>query len=149
MKPRVDFYVVSNPEPGAGVLRTACRLAEIAWTNGHRVIVLGGSDGEIRQLDELMWTFRQDAFVPHIQVHGDPDSSPDAMQTPIWLCTESLPTHVEGVLVNLTDGVPERFTEFQRVAEIIDRGSDAARETGRQRFRYYRSQECEVHSHDL
>jgi DNA polymerase-3 subunit chi len=149
---RVDFYVVADSGADTDTderARTACRLAERAWKAGHRVFVLSGNAQAARQLDELMWTFRQNSFVPHTLVEG-PEASTglDLDATPVWLGSNSVPDVANDVLINLTDDVPLTYARFNRVAEIIA-GGDDTRAAGRTRFRFYREHDCDVHTHNL
>jgi DNA polymerase-3 subunit chi len=52
------------------------------------------------------------------------------------------------VLINLAGSVPEFFSRYQRVAELVD-GNEQRRTQGRERFRFYRDKGCELHTHQL
>ena len=60
---QVDFYVLSGETPSPEQL--ACRLAMMAWEQGHRVSVRTESGQEVRALDELMWEIPSGRFLPH------------------------------------------------------------------------------------
>ena len=52
------------------------------------------------------------------------------------------------VLINLADEVPDFFSRYARVAEIVD--ADAIRrEKGRERFRFYRDRGYQLQTHQL
>ena len=51
------------PTQSAG--EVVCRLAMMAWEQGHKVLVRTGSEDEARQLDELMWDYPPGRFLPH------------------------------------------------------------------------------------
>ena len=61
---RIDFYL-----PGAGArdnrFGLACRLADKAYHQGRRVYLHAASAEQARHLDRLLWTFRDQSFVPH------------------------------------------------------------------------------------
>ena len=141
MPGQVDFYV--RPDAGPDALeRFACRLAEIAWRRGHRVFVLAPSDTAARRLDDLLWTFRDESFVPHRRLGGGdpPVSEPVVVGTPgEW----SGPLDV---LLNLTPEVPGEAARAGRIAEIVPAGG-AGRDAGRQRFREYRKRGYEIRTH--
>ncbi|MEZ5578324.1 MAG: DNA polymerase III subunit chi [Candidatus Competibacteraceae bacterium] len=44
---------------------SACRLADKAYGLGHTVYLFTASEARAAALDDLLWTFRQDSFVPH------------------------------------------------------------------------------------
>ena len=124
---RIDFYVLEDDDPRQR-LQTACRLIHKAFGLGHRVHVHTGSPGLSRQLDELLWTFRDTAFVPHEVEGGDPDC-------PVQICHEREPASAGEILVNLDDEVPLFFSRFERVAEIVNQ-EPGIRDAGRQRYRF-------------
>jgi DNA polymerase-3 subunit chi len=62
--PRIDFYVLpDHQEKGRSLL--ACRLADKAYSLGHTVYLFASSEARAAALDDLLWTFRQDSFIPH------------------------------------------------------------------------------------
>ena len=130
---RVDFYVASDE-----VARVACRLAEKAWKLGHKVYVHASDPTEAQRLVELMWTFRDVAFVPH-------SLSDDA---PVRIGHAAPPDGFDDLLLNLADEVPAFFSKFERVAEIVG-GDDAAKANARERFRFYRDRGYELETHQV
>ena len=141
MPGQVDFYVRTGASSEALEL-FACRLVEIAWKRGHEVLVLADSDAAARRLDNLLWTFTEESFVPHRRIGaGDPPAS-----EPVLVATPGIRDGNLDVLVNLTPTVPEESARAARVAEIVpDRG--AARDAGRRRFREYRDRGFELKTH--
>ena len=142
MAGEVDFYVRSDSGSDA-IERFACRLVEKIWQRGRGVLVLTPSDAAARQFDDLLWTFRDDSFVPHRRFGaGDPPTSaPEvAISTPgVW-------SGELDVLLNLTPTVPEEAARAARIAEIVaDNGAE--RDAGRQRFREYRDRGFEIKTH--
>lgn len=141
---RISFYVLATEEP-AGRLAYACRLIEKAYKLQHRVHVIAGDDESARTLDNLLWTFRQGSFVPHVlwnRRDAPTGSAPVTIATP-----EQEPPEAD-LLLNLADEVPACFGRFARVAEVID-GQAACRQAGRQRHRYYRQQGLEPETHEV
>ena len=61
---RIDFYVLPATDVGARLYFT-CRLTEKVYGMQHRIHAHMGSSGQARELDELLWTFRQGSFLPH------------------------------------------------------------------------------------
>lgn len=140
--PRVDFYVLAEAD-GESRLRLACRLAEKAFSPEQRVFVLASSSEEARQLDELLWTFRDRSFVPHALV-----DAPDADLMPVLIGTDPAAVEQADVLINLGAGVPAGYERFGRIVEPLD-GDRERRQQGRERFRYYRERGDTPQSHDV
>ncbi len=132
---RIDFYVLESTAPSAR-LNFVCRLCEKAYLAGHRVFLLTRSKAQSGELDKLLWTFRDDAFVPHQQTES---GQPAAAAIIIGNELPGSDANDSGtdVLINLQDTVPAMAERFQRVAEVID-GSEQVRGAGRKRFSDYK-----------
>lgn len=141
--PQVDFYIIAG-DSGDSASVVACRLTEKAWRLGHRVYIHTDSEAEVRHLDTLLWTFREQSFVPH-----EPYAPEAERETPVLIgCDPEGPPGRGEVLVNLSPQVPGFYNRFARVADVVA-GDGAARSAGRARFRQYRDQGNAMHTHDL
>ena len=140
--PRIDFYVLpDHQEKGLALL--ACRLADKAYSLGHTVYLFASSDARAAALDDLLWTFRQDSFIPHERypLMGAEDS-------PILIGT-ALPAEVVAqVLINCTNILPKGFERFERVMELVDQHPDVLAQS-RARFKQYRERGCVPETHKL
>jgi DNA polymerase-3 subunit chi len=142
--PRVDFYVTKENAPQF-VLRTACRIAEKAFTAGHRIHIHMNNENDCEKLDALLWTFRDRSFIPH-------EVSPVPIKDcPITISSEKSSEMTSGhvdMLVNVSDKIPENFKQFQRIAEIIGNQSESIH-AGRERYRFYREQGLDPQHHEV
>jgi DNA polymerase III subunit chi len=140
---RVDFYVLSAKAVDAR-LTTVCRVSEKAWRQGFKVMICTGDAKQAESMDRMLWTFRDDSFVPHERwSEGDQDAS----QAPILITCGSAPPQVADVWVNL-GRTPLAIEGRNRIAEIV--GTDAeAKQMARDRYRHYRQLNCELHTHEL
>ena len=143
MSARVDFYVLETSDAD-GVSRTACRLAEKALRLGHRVFVHTPCEDDARRLDTLLWTFRQDSFVPHGLAHGA-DPAPE----PVLIGDGREPEGDVDVLINLTNDVPSCADRSRRIAEIVASADGVARAAGRARYRRYQDRGYAIETHHL
>ena len=139
---RVDFYILAERSRGDRFLLT-CRLLEKIHGQGRRVYVNTAGDAEGRHLDRLLWTYRQQSFLPHGLV-----GEADPHLNPILIGWEPPPEEEHDVLVNLAAQVPSFFSRFERVAEPIDR-EPAVRQAGRDRYRFYRDRGYPLETHDI
>lgn len=141
---RVDFYILQGE---ASREMMACRLCEKAWQQGLPVFVLAQSAGHARQVDDLLWTFNDGGFLPHQLVDEKPVIIDDKPVTTIgWQTPPAGTTHP--VLINLSETIPEGYTQFDRIAEIVNQ-EDSVKLAGRKRFAQYRSDNCDLHYHEL
>jgi DNA polymerase-3 subunit chi len=141
-RPRVDFYVVADEAPGAATV-TACRLAEKAWHAGHRVYLHAPSAEAVARIDDALWTFRPDSFVPHGRY---PEQAGEDL--PVLAGCGGDPGGFGDVLINLSAEVPEFHRRFARVLEVVS-ADPAARSAGRGRFRFYQQEGYPLHTHDV
>ena len=140
--PRIDFYVLPDQRDNGRAL-LACRLADKAYNLGHTVYLLAASEAQAAALDDLLWTFRQDSFIPHERypLAGE-ESSP-------VLVGAVLPAEFDAqVLINFTDRLPEGFERFERVVELVDSHPEVLAKS-RERFRQYRERGLTPETHKL
>lgn len=143
---QVDFYIL-KPTAEREWLRTACRLAEKAWHKGHRIFIHTDSKETARSLDEMLWTYRQDSFVPHA-LYGDRLNVDAESLEPVLVGDGSAEPADIDVLINLSEAVPSFVDKSARVAEIVA-GGESARRAGRIRYRDYRDRGFPIRQHDL
>jgi DNA polymerase-3 subunit chi len=138
----VDFYILAEADAAAR-LRFACRLAEKAYRLKHRVHLHAESAVAAAELDELLWTFRQGSFVPHeVTQAGQPSQSPVTIGH-----GHGQPPDAD-LLVNLATEVPAFAAGYSRVAEIVE-GAGRALQLGREHFRLYKANGCELVTHNI
>ena len=124
----------------------ACRLVEQVWKRGHAVLVLAESDAAARRLDDRLWTFRDESFVPHRRIDAGALPADRTMDAPVIVGTPGTWDGALDVLVNLTPDVPDEAARAARIAEVVpDRG--AGRDAGRRRYREYRDRGFEIRIH--
>jgi DNA polymerase-3 subunit chi len=124
----------------------ACRLVEKAYLRGLRVVVLSASAADAKALDDLLWTFNDQSFVPHRLCR---DEEPmNAEEAPVHLSTALDAASAADVLVNLSDRLPTGLERFARIAEIID-GDPERRRLGRERFKTYREHQLAPKTHQM
>lgn len=139
---QIDFYILQSGSDEARVF--ACRLAEKAFQNGHRIYLHTRSADEAHQVDQQLWTFRAGSFVPHALC--DQAGKPGA--APVMIGAAGAPADHNDVLINLTDEIPPDYARFARIAEVVA-GTDLSKSAARQRYRAYREAGCTVQSHQI
>ena len=141
---KVDFYPLGEPDRRARLV-TACRLAEKAYDQGLRVAVRTASAAETAEFDELLWTFSDRSFVPHVVWPTEPDV---VAATPVVVGSANLPPTHRDVLINLAPDAPADFSAYARICEVVG-GDEDARKAGRLRWRTYRDAGCVPEAHPL
>ncbi len=141
--PRVDFYIFADDGAKARYL-LACRIIDKVWQQVGRVFVSTEGLAESQVMDELLWCFREDSFLPHQCYQAG-----TAPVAPIVIGHEWWPEWQGGLLLNLAAVTPAHYECFQRIVELVPAGQAAAKQQARERYRYYRDLGCELHTHDL
>jgi DNA polymerase-3 subunit chi len=137
---RIDFYILKS-SPNREL--AACRLCEKAWQQGMQIYIQADSESQALQLDELLWTFRDGSFIPHCLT-----TDTAAAATPVIIGWNTEPQQTRQVLINLAQAVPPFYTQFERLAEIVNQ-EEGIKNAGRERFAFYRQQNHELHHHEI
>ena len=112
------------------------------------------NEADASKLDGMLWTFSQGSFIPHRLVGN---SSEPPFEEPVLIgrhdLAAALPSASEtnqkwDLMINLTAQVPEFFSRYDRVAELVD-ADPVRRENGRERFRFYRDRGYELTTHNI
>ncbi len=141
---RIDFYTLEPDSPGDRFL-LACRLVERVRAAGLRVLIHCPDSEQARHLDRLLWTFRQESFLPHGIVG---QAGLDLELTPILISHDGTPESEDQVLIDLAPEVPPFFSRFDRVCEPVDQ-DPTVRAAGRERFRFYRDRGYPLEHHQV
>ncbi|OHC20222.1 MAG: DNA polymerase III subunit chi [Pseudomonadales bacterium RIFCSPHIGHO2_02_FULL_60_43] len=127
--PRIEFYVLSTAVP-AERLRAACQLAMKAWRAGLPVFLRGSDAQQCSEVDELLWRFKAESFVPHSLYQDD-------AHAPVVIGQDEEPSIAQGVLINLGSTLSPQVERFSRVIEIVNQEPDLLTAC-RENFRSYR-----------
>ena len=133
---KIDFYLVKGDE-----LLFACRLIALIYRRGHKVHVQTPSIEYAKALDEKLWNYPEDAFIPHSLKEHQFDS-------PIKICTETDSPEHKDVFVNLSRSTPKFFSRFDRVAEVVPE-NELERSFARKAYAYYEERGYEVSYHKM
>ena len=139
---RVDFYILSTPAAGER-LQFACRLTEKIYKMGLTCFIATASPEMTTTLDQALWSFREQSFIPHACYSRD-----DTPTEPVLVSHTANALPPRDVLINLGVDLPADFAQFPRIAEIIVDDADA-KQNGRTRFRWYRDNGHDVQTHEI
>ena len=140
--PQIDFYVLQEQSTG-GRLKLACRIVEKAYRLGHRVYVRTGNSDDTNVLDDLLWTFSQNSFVPH-QLSTESGS----LDSPVVIGEHPPAAEGTDVVISVADDPVSNFTAYTRIVEIVGYEDDE-KASSRNRFRYYREHGMEPNTHQI
>ena len=139
---RIDFYLLNDTHPEAKWL-TACRLLEKAYLRKHQVFVYCSNQQDAEHIDELLWTFKPNSFIPHHLQGEGPEPAP-----PIQIGYAEEPRGFSDILCNLSATIPPFVARFQRIIEIVST-EEAAKEISREHFRQYKAMGILPNTHQI
>lgn len=139
--PRADFYLIDKPRFRAEPLLLVCELAKKAFAGEQPTLILARSHDQAEALDELLWAFDENAFIPH-QIAGDDDDT----ITAVLIVPPGTDVADRTLVINLRDVCAPGL--FERVLEVVP-ADEAERAGSRERWKTYKAAGFEVAKHDM
>lgn len=140
--PRADFYLIAKDRFKAEPLRLVCELARKAYDANLWTLVLARDAAQAEELDDLLWSFDDDAYIPH-QVAGTDDE--DEL-TPVLIAAPDVDAPLRPLVINLRDGAVDG--SFERVLEVVP-ADESSRGPLRERWTQYKARGLDVNKHDM
>jgi DNA polymerase-3 subunit chi len=140
--PRADFYLIGKPRFREQPLLLVCELARKAFAAGQSLLVLADSQAQADALDELLWEFDPDAYVPHQLAGVDEDDD----LSPVLIAAPQADPPMRPLVLNLRAAAVTGG--FERVLEVVP-ADESARGPLRQRWRAYQARGVEVNKFDM
>jgi len=138
---RADFYLIDKPRFRDDPLLLVCELVKKACAAEQPTLILARSREQADALDEKLWEFDEESFVPH-QLAGDED---DAI-TPVVIAVPGVAAADRPLVVNLRDECAPGA--YERVLEVVA-ADPVEREGSRVRWSEYKRRGFEVNKHDM
>lgn len=107
------------------------------------VLVFAPTGDRGSQLSQLLWAHPATSFTPHCR-----SADNLAAETPIVIAPSLHEPPHHGCLLNLSDDIPDGFSRFEQLIEIVsvEAGDRAA---GRERYRFYRERGYPMESREI
>lgn len=138
---RADFYLIAKERFREEPLLLVCELARKAHDNGLWTLVLTRDAEQAESLDELLWAFDEDAYIPH-QIAGDEEDE----LTPVLIATPDIDAPMRPLVINLRDECVQG--SFERVLEVVP-ADESARGPLRERWKQYQARGLELKKYDM
>lgn len=138
----VNFYL---HKAKAAVLDTTCLLLRHLWHAKETTYVYVPDASLAKTLDEVMWIFEPQAFVPHRLYE---DSNQGAAQAPIYIGTKEPPEALCSALINLSGRQVGAWHRFKKIYEIVAADEQAINQ-GRALYKQYKTAGCEMYHHRI
>lgn len=130
----VTFYLLATDDENSRQ-RFACKLAANYCYSQSQVHILVPNQLYLEELDEMLWEYPTDRFVPHAVLDRRSDSC---------LVTLNAGDQFDGtgaVLINTTASIPAIASQFHTICEIV---LATERSRAREQYRQYRSLDYEL-----
>ena len=139
---KVDFYVIPQASENEAHF-FACRLIEKIYNQGLKVYIHTDSKSAAQALDDLLWSFRPESFVPHTIINSE-----DEEDIPVIIGYGKEHTGPDQVLINLSTEVPAFHHKFQRITEIVC-NNEESKKVRREHWSYYKQHGFELSRHQI
>jgi DNA polymerase-3 subunit chi len=139
---RADFYLIAKPRFLGKPLLLVCELARKANDNDQPMLIFTASAEQAQALDELLWEFDPDAYVPH-QIAGT-DEDDDI--TPVLIVPPEMQAPLRPLVLNLRDAPVQG--DVTRVLEVVP-ADENSRGPLRERWKHYKDRGLAVQKFDM
>ena len=139
--PRADFYLIDKDRFRAQPLLLVCELARKAYAASQPLLVLARDSAQAEALDDLLWSFDPDAYLPH-QIAGDDEDE----LTPVLIVPPGTEAPPRPLVINLRDDAWTAACE--RVLEVVPADPEA-RAPLRERWKQYQALGYDLNKHDM
>lgn len=140
--PKAHFYLIDKPRFREQPLLLVCELAKRAQAANLPTLILARDTTQAEELDDLLWSFDPDLYLPH-QIAG---MDADEEEAPILIVAPEIDAAVRPLLINLRDTAPEGT--FDRVLEVVPADPNA-RGPLRERWKHYQALGFEVKKYEM
>ena len=134
MQTQAMFYSIEQQSKVAGVteeqlhLHYACLQAAYFYRQNQRVFIYTPDQQSAHDIDEMLWAFDPDSFVPHNLIGEGPKQG--AAVEISW----QVPSNRRAVLINLTSEVPNFANQFTHLIDFVP-SDETQKQQARNRFR--------------
>ncbi|RDH84893.1 MAG: hypothetical protein DIZ80_05355 [endosymbiont of Galathealinum brachiosum] len=140
----VDFYILPDDQSDS-LQKYACKLAESHWQSGKRVLIQTDSVDESKSVDTLLWSIRNDSFIPH----GIATLEPSDQQQPILISHQKINDQNFQSIINLSSRPADLTKENELSIEEILNQNEQRKQSGRQNYKTYRESGYTLEHHTL
>lgn len=139
---RADFYLIQKPRFRENPLLLVCELARKAHDAGLPTLILARDAVQAEVLDDLLWAFDAEAYIPH-QIAGQDEDEDEA---DVLIAAPEVAVPLRRLVINLRDAAVGGACE--RVLEVVP-ADPSARAPLRERWKHYQARGLQLNKHDM
>ncbi|SHH96127.1 DNA polymerase III subunit chi [Ferrimonas marina] len=125
------FYILSD----ARLEAFACEVVARAYRKGQGVYLHCADQAQAHRIDDLLWQFDPDRFIPHNLVGEGPRGGGPVVVG--WQDGDHAKMEKRPLLVNLSPDVPQFAVQFTQIIDFVP-ADEQAKAQARKRFAAYR-----------
>ena len=142
---KINFYILESKEPKA-YFQFVCKLSEKLYKLGMSIHIHSKDKGIIGELDQWLWNFKVESFLPHRVLQKEHASK--AKPKDILISSELSALPEADTLINLSKQPPECLEKYQRLVEVIP-NTPSALKAARLRYKHYQNSGFLIKIHDF
>jgi len=139
----VDFHILAQESEPERLFYT-CRLINKIFKQSLNVIVVCNNSEHAQQLSDLLWHFKEDAFIPHELEFAEKST----IQIIIAEKEYEQLHDFHDVCINLSEHIPSYFGQFNRLLEVVCQNEQVLAST-RVHYKFYQTRGYPIIQHDL
>ncbi|MBI1363020.1 MAG: DNA polymerase III subunit chi [Proteobacteria bacterium] len=125
----ISFYLVGDANTPAGADAMLPALLEKILQSGHKAVVRCPDDKRLERLNEYLWSYAPESFLPHgAAADGHADKQP------VYLTTQDENPGGADILVRLSGADAGDFSSYARVLDVFE-GSEPQKDAARKRWK--------------
>jgi DNA polymerase III subunit chi len=115
------------------------KLLDKALAAGYRAVVLAGSAERVESLNDRLWTFEPDSWLPHGSARDG-----EAEMQPIWLTHADENPNQATILVMCDGAESAKVGDFARCLDLFDGNDPEAVQAARERWKRWKAEGHEL-----
>lgn len=127
----IRFYHLQNQSQDQALPALLGKVLE----RGHRVVVKICNDAQKEQMNNHLWSFKDDSFLPH-----GSDKDGNAKAQPVWLTSKDENPNEADILILCQGASSEIQSDFKICCEIFNGNDDDALSAARAHWKAYKEQ---------
>lgn len=124
----------------ANKLRIICDVIENEFSHGNKVVVVVPDENEGKNLDNMLWSWKQSSFIPH----NFSDSLKDAKKDPVIISTDISENISYDTLILVNPVNLEICNYYKKVIDFAEKYNPTKLETDRKRYKLYRNKKYKI-----
>ena len=136
METKIYFIVLNSSQKQ----KVVCDLAEKCYLSKKRVVIFSEDQEKAKEIDSLLWTWKQSSFIPHIYSAN--------LEAPFYepvLVTSRISRNFDYEVLITLEAIPtETLNKFEIVIEFAEKYDITRLNESRKRYKMYKSQNYQI-----